>query len=68
MSSDKTHCFSCKKKTPDNNPTVIIGKNNRTRLNSLCSDCGHKKSKYCKKEYQVRKGEDDQYAFLSPQK
>ena len=46
----KTYCVSCRKNTENEDAKVIKAKNGRLMLNSSCSVCGNKKSKFVKKQ------------------
>ena len=45
----KTYCIVCKKGTENKNPKVFKTKNKRIVLNSICSECNNKKSRYISK-------------------
>ena len=40
------YCFSCKKRTPDNNSTAKITKNKKPYVQSSCSVCKKLKSRF----------------------
>ena len=44
-----TYCVSCKKATGNKNGEVFKTKNGNLMLNSICSVCGHKKSRFVSK-------------------
>ena len=46
----KTYCVKCKKDTENNDPKIVRTKNNRLLMQTKCSDCGNKKSRFVKKE------------------
>ena len=46
----KTYCLKCKTDTENINPKMFRTKNNRLIMQSKCSDCGNKKSRFIKKQ------------------
>ena len=44
-----THCLKCKTNTPNIDPKMFKTKNNRLPMQSKCSVCGTKKSRFVKK-------------------
>ena len=42
----KTYCIVCKKDTENKNPKVFKTKNERLKLNSICSVCNNKNSRF----------------------
>ena len=46
----KTYCLKCKKHTDNIDPKMFKTKNNRLLMQSKCSVCGTKKSRFIKKE------------------
>ena len=46
----KTYCMKCKKDTENIDPRILRTKNNRSCMQSKCSVCGVKKSKFIKKQ------------------
>ena len=46
----ETYCLKCKKNTKNLNCKIIKTKNNRLIMQSKCSDCGIKKSRFVKKQ------------------
>ena len=50
----KTYCLSCKKDTDNIDPKMFKTKNNRLLMQSKCSICNNKKSRFIKE--QVAKG------------
>ena len=46
----KTYCVKCRKNTENLNPKIFITKNNRLLMQSKCSDCGIKKSRFAKEQ------------------
>ena len=46
----KTYCLKCKTDTENINPKMFRTKNNRLIMQSKCSDCGNKKSKFVKEQ------------------
>ena len=45
----KTYCIVCKKDTENKSPQVFKAKNRRLILNSTCSECNNKKSRFISK-------------------
>ena len=45
-----TYCLKCKKDTADIDPKMVKTKNNRLLMQSKCSVCGTKKSRFVKKQ------------------
>ena len=45
----KTYCVKCRKDT-ENNPKIVKKKNNRLVMQSKCSACGMKKSRFVKEQ------------------
>ena len=46
----KTYCLNCKKDTDNINPKMFKTKNNRLLMQSKCSVCGTKKSRFVKEQ------------------
>ena len=46
----KTYCLKCKKDTENNDSKVVRTKNSRLLMQSKCSDCKNKKSRFIKKQ------------------
>ena len=46
----ETYCLKCKKHTKILDSKIFKTKNNRLIMQSKCSDCGNKKSRFIKKE------------------
>ena len=46
----KTYCMNCRKDTDNLNPKIFKTKNNRLIIQSKCSDCGIKKSRFMKEQ------------------
>ena len=46
----KTYCLKCKKDTENIDPKIVRTKNNRLLMQSTCSDCKNKKSRFVKKQ------------------
>ena len=46
----KTYCLKCKKETENIDPKIVRTKNNRLLMQSKCSDCKNKKSRFVKEE------------------
>ena len=44
----KTYCVKCRKDTNNINPKIFRTKNNRLLIQSTCSDCKNKKSRFVK--------------------
>ena len=45
-----TYCVKCKKDTENFDPKIVKAKNNRLIMQSKCSVCGIKKSRFIKEE------------------
>ena len=45
-----TYCLKCKKDTANIDPKMVKTKNNRLLMQSKCSVCGTKKSKFIKEQ------------------
>ena len=46
----KTYCVKCKKDTENIDPKIVRTKNNRLIMQSKCSVCGIKKSRFVKEQ------------------
>ena len=46
----KTYCVRCKKDTENIDPKIVRTKNNRLVMQSKCSICGIKKSRFVKEQ------------------
>ena len=46
----KTYCVKCRKDTKNIDPKMVRTKNNRSVMQSKCSICGIKKSRFVKEE------------------
>ena len=46
----QTYCLKCKKDTDNIDPRVVRIKNNKLRMQSTCSDCKNKKSRFVKEQ------------------
>ena len=46
----KTYCLKCKKDTDKIDPKMFKTKNNRLLMQSKCSDCKNKKSRFVKEQ------------------
>ena len=46
----KTYCLKCRKDTNNINPKIFKTKNNRLLMQSTCSDCKNKKSRFVKEQ------------------
>ena len=44
------YCLKCKKSTKNLDSKIFKAKNNRLIMQSKCSDCGNKKSRFIKKQ------------------
>ena len=49
---EETYCLSCRKYTKNTNPRIVKRKNNRSMIQSNCTICNCKKSRFIK-EHQV---------------
>ena len=45
-----TYCIKCKKDTENIDPKIVRTKNNRLLMQSTCSDCKNKKSRFVKEQ------------------
>ena len=50
----KTYCLKCKKDTENIDPKMFRTKNNRLIMQSKCSNCGIKKSRFVKEQIRIR--------------
>ena len=46
----KTYCVKCRTNTENIDPKIFKTKNNRLLMQSTCSDCRNKKSRFVKKQ------------------
>ena len=46
----KTYCLKCRKDTENIDPKIVRTKNNRLVMQSKCSACGTKKSRFLKEQ------------------
>ena len=46
----KTYCLKCKKDTENIDPNIFRTKNNRLLMQSKCSNCKNKKSRFVKEQ------------------
>ena len=46
----KTYCLKCKKDTENLDSKIFRTKNNKIIMQSKCSDCGNKKSRFVKEQ------------------
>ena len=46
----KTCCLKCKEDTENIDPKAVRTKNNRLLMQSICSDCKNKKSRFVRKQ------------------
>ena len=46
----KTYCVKCRKNTENLNPKIFKTKNGRLLMQSKCTDCGIKKSRFVKEQ------------------
>ena len=42
----ETYCFSCRKYTKNTDPRIVKSKNERSMIQSNCTICGSKKSRF----------------------
>ena len=48
------YCLVCKKYTKNNNPKIVINRQNRLMIQSNCATCGSKKSRFIKEQQAMR--------------
>ena len=60
----KTYCLKCKTNTDNIDPKMFRTKNNRLLMQSICSVCKNKKSRFVKE--QVPKGLSSQSVIKTP--
>ena len=46
----ETYCLVCTKYTKNNNPKIVINKQNRLMIQSNCATCSSKKSRFIKEQ------------------
>ena len=46
----KTYCMKCRTNTENIDPKMVRTKNNRLLMQSICSDCENKKSRFVKEQ------------------
>ena len=46
----KIYCIKCKKDTENIDPKILTTKNNRSLMQTECSDCRNKKSRFVKEQ------------------
>ena len=46
----KTYCLKCKKDTENLDSKIFRTKNSRLIMQSICNDCGNKKSRFMKEQ------------------
>ena len=46
----KTYCVKCRKDTNNINPKIFKTKNNKLLMQSTCSDCKNRKSRFVKEQ------------------
>ena len=46
----ETYCLACKKDTKNTNPKIVRNRQNRLMIQSNCSICGSKKSRFIKEQ------------------
>ena len=46
----ETYCLSCRKDTKNINPKIVKSINNRSMIQSNCTICGNKKSRFIKEQ------------------
>ena len=49
----ETYCLACRKYTKNNNPKIVRNRKNRLMIQSNCTTCGNKKSRFIKKQQAV---------------
>ena len=45
-----TYCLACRKYTKNNNPKIVRNRQNRLMIQSNCTNCGSKKSRFIKEQ------------------
>ena len=45
-----TYCLACRKYTKNNNPKIVGNRQNRLMIQSNCTTCGSKKSRFIKEQ------------------
>ena len=46
----ETYCLACRKYTKNNNPKIVRNRQNRLMIQSNCTTCGSKKSRFLKEQ------------------
>ena len=46
----ETYCLACRKYTKNNNPKIVRNRQNMLMIQSKCTTCGSKKSRFIKKQ------------------
>ena len=46
----ETYCLACRKCTENNNPKIVKNRQNRLMIQSNCTTCGSKKSRFIKEQ------------------
>ena len=46
----ETYCLSCRKYTKSTNPRIVKSRNNRSMIQSNCTICNSKKSRFIKEQ------------------
>ena len=49
----ETYSLACRKYTKNNNPKIVRNRKNRLMIQSNCTTCGNKKSRFIKKQQAV---------------
>ena len=50
----ETYCLVCKKYTKSNNPKIVRNRQKRLMIQSNCTTCGRKKSRFIKEQQAMR--------------
>ena len=51
----ETYCLVCRKYTKNNNPKIVRNRQNRLMIQSNCTNCGSKKSRFIKEQQAMGK-------------
>ena len=49
----ETYCLVCRKYTKNNNPKIVRNRQNRLMVQSNCTTCGSKKSRFIKEQQKM---------------
>ena len=49
----ETYCLACRKYTKNNNPTIVRNRQNRLMIQSNCTTCDSKKSRFIKEQQAI---------------